>query len=279
MDLSSLVFKMARAALHHFEEPCISGERGSGTLFFSGCDLRCPFCQNYEISAGGKGLAVNGGELVLLAEQLVDEGAKNINLVTPSIWLKKLIPVLEVMKTRVKVPIVWNSNGREKVADLECLTGLVDVYLPDFKYSDAGLAEAYGTGVDYPERARAALAEMRAQRPQDVFDDRGMMKEGVIVRHLVLPAATENTRGVLKEIAAVDRSMYVSLMGQYFPTPAVAAHPVLGRRIKQEEYDDALDAFFEAGLENGFSQELDSATEEYVPDFDLGLLAERLKRR
>ena len=125
---------------------------------------------------------------------------------------------------------VWNSNGREKVEGLACLKGLVDVFLPDFKYSDASLAAEYGAGVDYPERARAALAEMRAQRPQDVFDDRGMMKEGVIVRHLVLPAATENTRGVLKEIAAVDRSMYVSLMGQYFPTPAVAAHPVLGRR-------------------------------------------------
>lgn len=276
MDLNFVKFKLARAALYHYEEPCLSGTRGSGTLFFSGCDLRCPFCQNYEISAGGKGLTVNGNDLIFLARSLVEEGAENINLVTPSIWLDKLIPVLEALKNEVKVPIVWNSNGREDVAKLKKLEGLVDVYLPDFKYSDEQLAREYGAGENYPERARAAISEMRRQQPTDVFDERRMMQKGVIVRHLVLPAAVENTRGVLDQIAAIDKTLYVSLMGQYFPTPAVQAHPVLGRRITQEEYDEATDAFFEAGLTNGFSQELDSATEEYVPDFDLGLLEKRL---
>lgn len=263
------MYKIARVGLHHFEEPCLSGEKGSGTIFFSGCNLRCLFCQNYEISHGGKGLEVSESELVDCMLYLQDIGAHNINLVTPSNYTNLLQSTLEKAKTVVKLPIVWNSSGYETVANLRKMQGLVDVYLPDFKYSDDDLAWEYSHAKGYREVALAALEEMRRQQPKDVFDNGGMMQKGVIVRHLVLPGQIENTVGALRDIASVDKSLYVSLMGQYFPTDNVKDHPTLSRRITQDEYDKAIDAFFASGLCNGFSQELDSATEEYVPDFDL----------
>ena len=265
--LTDITFRVARIGLHFYEEPCFSGENGSGTVFFSGCDMRCPFCQNSEISHDGQGVNVNGEELLRLFSELEKQGAENLNLVTPTPWGKRLIPVLKEYKKHGKLPVVWNSNGADDPGLLRGLEGAVDVWLPDFKYSDAALAAEYGAPTDYPDRARAALREMRRQCPTDVFDSRGMMTRGVCVRHLVLPGATKNTEGVMREIAAVDKEMYVSVMAQYFPTPRVAEHPLLSRRITAEEYDRALDAFFAAGLKNGFSQESDSATEEYVPDF------------
>lgn len=272
------MYKIARVGLHHFEEPCLSGTRGSGTIFFSGCNLRCLFCQNFEISHGGKGLEISEKQLIDCMLYLKDIGAHNINLVTPSNYTLALAKTLEAVKIKVNLPIVWNSSGYETVANLKKLDGLVDVYLPDFKYSDDDLAWEYSHAKGYEDVAIKAIAEMRRQQPADVFDEDDMMKKGVIVRHLVLPNATENTRGVLKDIANIDKNMFVSLMGQYFPTPAVETHPVLSRRITQEEYDEATDAFFDAGLTNGFSQELDSATEEYVPDFDLQALQAILAR-
>lgn len=263
------MYKIARVGLHHFEEPCLSGEKGSGTIFFSGCNLRCLFCQNYEISHGGKGLEVSESELVDCMLYLQDIGAHNINLVTPSNYTNMLQTTLEKAKTVVKLPIVWNSSGYETVANLRKMQGLVDVYLPDFKYSDNALAWEYSHAKGYREVALAALEEMRRQQPKDVFDNDGMMQKGVIVRHLVLPGQIENTVDALRDIASVDKSLYVSLMGQYFPTDNVKDHPTLSRRITQDEYDKAIDAFYASGLCNGFSQELDSATEEYVPDFDL----------
>lgn len=263
------MYKIARVGLHHFEEPCLSGEKGSGTIFFSGCNLRCLFCQNYEISHGGKGLEVSESELVDCMLYLQDIGAHNINLVTPSNYTNMLQTTLEKAKTVVKLPIVWNSSGYETIANLRKMQGLVDVYLPDFKYSDNALAWEYSHAKGYREVALAALEEMRQQQPKDVFDNDGMMQKGVIVRHLVLPGQIENTVDALRDIASVDKSLYVSLMGQYFPTDNVKDHPTLSRRITQDEYDKAIDAFFASGLCNGFSQELDSATEEYVPDFDL----------
>lgn len=263
------MYKIARVGLHHFEEPCLSGEKGSGTIFFSGCNLRCLFCQNYEISHGGKGLEVSESELVDCMLYLQDIGAHNINLVTPSNYTNLLQTTLEKAKTVVKLPIVWNSSGYETVANLRKMQGLVDVYLPDFKYSDNALAWEYSHAKGYREVALAALEEMRRQQPKDVFDNDGMMQKGVIVRHLVLPGQIENTVDALRDIASVDKSLYVSLMGQYFPTDNVKDHPTLSRRLTQDEYDKAIDAFFASGLCNGFSQELDSATEEYVPDFDL----------
>lgn len=272
------MYKIARVGLHHFEEPCLSGTRGSGTIFFSGCNLRCLFCQNFEISHGGKGLEISEKQLIDCMLYLKDIGAHNINLVTPSNYTLALAKTLETAKNKVNLPIVWNSSGYETVANLKKLDGLVDVYLPDFKYSDDDLAWEYSHAKGYEDVAIKAIAEMRRQQPVDVFDEDDMMKKGVIVRHLVLPNAIENTRGVLKDIASIDKDMIVSLMGQYFPTPAVETHPVLFRRITQEEYDEATDAFFDAGLTNGFSQELDSATEEYVPDFDLQALQAILAR-
>lgn len=267
MDTDSVTVRIARAGLHFFEEPCISGAGGSGTVFFSGCDMRCPFCQNSEISRGGTGVNVTGRELLRLFGILERRGAENINLVTPTPWTKKLIPVLEEFKTRSELPVVWNSNGADDVSCLKSLEGLVDVWLPDFKYSDGALAAEYGARKDYPERADAALAEMRRQSPADVFGEDGTMKRGVCVRHLVLPGAEKNTDGVMRRIAAVDKTLYVSVMAQYFPTPAVASHHLLSRRVTEKEYRAALNSFFAAGLENGFSQDTDSATEDYVPDF------------
>lgn len=270
------MYKIARVGLHHFEEPCLSGERGSGTIFFSGCNLRCLFCQNFEISHGGKGLEVSEKQLVSLMLYLQDSDAHNINLVTPSNYTHLLKDTLKIAKSQLKIPIVWNSSGYETVQNLKKLDGLVDIYLPDFKYSDDDLAWEYSHAKGYRKVAFDAISEMRRQQPDDVFGDDGMMQKGVIVRHLVLPGALENTKGVLQDISSIDDTMYVSLMGQYFPTPNVENHPILSRRITEDEYDQATQAFFDAGLQNGFSQELDSATEEYVPDFDLDALQEIL---
>lgn len=270
------MYKIARVGLHHFEEPCLSGERGSGTIFFSGCNLRCLFCQNFEISHGGKGLEVSEKQLVSLILYLQDSGAHNINLVTPSNYTNLLKDTLKIAKSQLKIPIVWNSSGYETVQNLKKLDGLVDIYLPDFKYSDDDLAWEYSHAKGYRKIAFDAISEMRRQQPDDVFGDDGMMQKGVIVRHLVLPGALENTKGVLQDISSIDDTMYVSLMGQYFPTPNVENHPILSRRITEDEYDQATQAFFDAGLQNGFSQELDSATEEYVPDFDLQALQQIL---
>ena len=270
------MYKIARVGLHHFEEPCLSGERGSGTIFFSGCNLRCLFCQNFEISHGGKGLEVSEKQLVSLMLYLQDSGAHNINLVTPSNYTHLLKDTLKIAKSQLKIPIVWNSSGYETVQNLKKLDGLVDIYLPDFKYSDDDLAWEYSHAKGYRKIAFDAISEMRRQQPADLFDGDGMMQKGVIVRHLVLPGALENTKGVLQDISSIDDTMYVSLMGQYFPTPNVENHPILSRRITEDEYDQATQAFFDAGLQNGFSQELDSATEEYVPDFDLDALQEIL---
>lgn len=270
------MYKIARVGLHHFEEPCLSGERGSGTIFFSGCNLRCLFCQNFEISHGGKGLEVSEKQLVSLMLYLQDSGAHNINLVTPSNYTHLLKDTLKIAKSQLKIPIVWNSSGYETVQNLKKLDGLVDIYLPDFKYYDDDLAWEYSHAKGYRKIAFDAISEMRRQQPDDVFGDDGMMQKGVIVRHLVLPGALENTKGVLQDISSIDDTMYVSLMGQYFPTPNVENHPILSRRITEDEYDQATQAFFDAGLQNGFSQELDSATEEYVPDFDLDALQEIL---
>ena len=272
------MYKIARVGLHHFEEPCLSGTRGSGTIFFSGCNLRCLFCQNYEISHGGKGLEITENQLIDCMLYLKDIGAHNINLVTPSNYSNALAHTLELAKPKVNLPIVWNSSGYETVANLKKLDELVDVYLPDFKYSDDNLAWEYSHAKGYEGVAVKAIAEMRRQQPKDVFDEDDMMQKGVIVRHLVLPEAIEKTRGVLKDIASIDKDIFVSLMGQYFPTPAVENHSVLSRRITQREYDEATDAFFDAGLSNGFSQDLDSATEEYSPDFDLSELTNILAK-
>lgn len=271
-------FRIARVGLHHFEEPCISGEKGSGTIFFSGCNMKCVFCQNHQISHEGVGLEISPAELMKCMLYLQSIGAENINVVTPPQNVNLLANVLKVVRTQLTIPVVWNSSGYETVANLKKLEGLVDIYLPDFKYSDNRLGQEYSGVPNYFEVASEAIREMRRQQPVNQFDDDGMMTKGVIVRHLVLPRGIRNTVGVMQAIASIDKKMYVSVMGQYFPTPAVSGHPALGRRINQLEYDMAVDAFFDAGLSQGFSQELDSAKEEYVPDFNLEELKKILGR-
>ncbi len=279
MSAKDGTFKIARVGLHRFEEPCISGTGGSGTIFFSGCNLKCLFCQNYKISHEGLGLEVTPDELVRAMLYLQDEGAENINLVTPPANVNLLAQTLSIAKPALHIPIVWNSNGYETVANLRKLEGLVDVWLPDFKYSDDTLAMKYSNAPNYFEVAKNAITEMRRQQPKNIFDDDGMMVKGVIVRHLVLPRGLRNTRGVMSAIAEIDKGMFVSVMGQYFPVPAVEGHETLGRRLNELEYNTAVDAFFDAGLTNGFSQELDSAKEEYVPDFDLDELKKILDKK
>ena len=269
-------FKIARVGLHHFEEPCISGDRGSGTIFFSGCTMKCLFCQNHQISHGGIGREITPDELLKCMKHLEAIGAENINLVTPPANINLLVEVLREARKSLAIPIVWNSNGYETVKNLKKLEGLVDVFLPDFKYSDNSLAKEYSGAPNYFQVAKDAIAEMRRQQPIDQFDENGMMKKGVIVRHLVLPSCTENTKGVFDAIAKIDENMFVSVMGQYFPTEKVQNHPVLSRKLTKAEYETCTDSFFEAGLANGFAQDLDSATEEYVPDFNLDLLKEIL---
>jgi len=267
------MYQVARVGLHYFEEPCISGEQGSGTIFFCGCNLQCLFCQNYEISHGSnKGLDLSESQLIDCMKYLQDQGALNINLVTPSNYTNQLSHTLQIAKKEIKIPILWNSSGYETVVNLKKLEGLVDIYLPDFKYSNENLAWDYSHAKNYYDIAYAAISEMRRQQPKDLFNKDGIMKKGVIVRHLVLPEAFENSKGVLKGIYNIDKKMYVSVMGQYFPTKNVEDHKVLNRRVTQTEYDDVINAFFEIGLKNGFTQDIDSAVEDYVPHFDLNAL-------
>lgn len=271
--MSNELFKIARVGLHHFEEPCISGESGSGTIFFSGCNLKCMFCQNYEISALNKGIEVDGETLKKCMLYLQDQGANNINLVTPALYLNQLKKVLREIKGSLSIPIVWNSSGFESEKGFEGLEDLVDIFLPDFKYSDDAIAWDFSRAKNYSEIAYKAISKMRQICPIDVFDENGLMKKGVIVRHLVLPENVENSFGVLDKIAQIDKDMYVSVMSQYFPTENVKQHPILGRRVTNEEYDKVINHFFDVGLHNGFSQDPSSAIEDYVPDFDLDALS------
>lgn len=267
--------KIARVGLHNYEEPIISGKNGSGTIFFSGCNLKCVFCQNYEISHGKKGIDVSIDTLKDLMLYLQSIGAENINLVTPSLYVKSIASALRRAKVDgLDIPVVYNTSSYETVETLKILDGLVDVYLPDFKYSDDDLAMRLSNAKNYSVVAFDAISEMKRQQPKDVFDG-DMIKKGVVVRHLVLPDEHSNTVGVFKKIAQIDKDMLVSVMAQYFPTAAVS-DTKYGRRLTDAEYDAAIDAFFEAGLSKGFSQDLESGIEDYVPSFDLDELTKIL---
>lgn len=262
------MFKIARVGLHHYEEPVISGKKGSGTVFFCGCTLKCVFCQNYEISRGEKGIEISDGELVDLFFYLKEKGAHNINLVSPSLYVSLLPNTLKKAKEQgLDIPFVYNTSAYESVESLKKLEGLVDVYLPDYKYADDSLAWRLSRAKNYDDIAYKAISEMKRQQPKNVVKC-SLIKKGVIIRHLVLPGEAENTKEVFKRIASIGKDSVVSVMAQYFPVPAVSGTSI-DRRLTQDEYDDAIDAFFDAGLKSGYMQELGSATEEYVPDFDL----------
>ena len=261
--------RVARAALHFWEEPCISGTRGSGTVFFSGCSLRCAFCQNEEISARDFGKTVAPEELAQIYRELEEKGAHNINLVNPTHFVPAILESFR--HYRPKVPVVYNSSGYETVETLKLLEGSVDIYLPDLKYSDEEKARRYSAEGDYFQPASKAIPEMVRQTGRPVFGQDGMLVRGTVVRHLVLPLATQNAIGALRFLKeAFGDQLLVSLMGQYVPYGRVrlGEFPELNRRITRREYEKVQDELFRLEL-NGFVQELSSAKKDFIPSFDL----------
>ena len=257
----------ARAGVHYWEEPVISGSFGSGAVFFSGCTLKCAFCQNYDISQENFGKPLTSAELRAAFERLIDEGVQNINLVTPTHFLPDILPALE---PKLPVPVVYNCGGYESVETLRQLEGKIDVYLPDFKYSDNVLAKKLSSAPDYFETASAAILEMYRQVGKPVIEA-DEMKRGVLVRHLVLPGCVDNSLGVLDWVAEHFRSgdILFSLMSQYVPMGRAAEMPPFDRRITELEYDSVLSYMMLLGIEDGYTQDFSSAERGYTPSFDL----------
>lgn len=257
---------VARVSPHFGEEPCISGTKGSGTVFFSGCTLKCVFCQNYEISDGHKGRAVTPKELADCYKRLESSGVHNINLVTADHYVTAVAESLDIYKP--SIPVVYNCSGYTSPKTLSILDGLVDIYLPDFKYSDDALAIKYSSAPNYVNTASSAIKEMIFQVGTPQFDSDGMMKKGVIVRHLILPSHTKNSLGVLDIIKrSYDKQVLVSLMCQYVPVNKAHDFPKINRTITRREYDKVKSALYSLGLD-GFTQDLTSASTDFIPDWD-----------
>lgn len=261
---------VARAALHMWEEPCISGKEGSGAVFFSGCSLGCAFCQNRTISKGQSGKVITVEHLAELFLNLQAQKANNINLVTAGHFLPQVREALILAKEQgLTIPVVYNSSGYEKAEMLRYLEGLVDIYLPDLKYLEADLAGKYSHAKDYPEVAMKALEEMVRQVGMPEFDERGMMKKGVIVRHLLLPGHVRNSKKVLEYLyGTYGDQIYISLMNQYTPMPAMKDDPQLSRKVTDREYDRLLDHAISLGVTNCFIQEGETAKESFIPEFN-----------
>lgn len=260
--------KIARAALHHWEEPVISGNRGSGTVFFSGCSLKCVFCQNTDISHGNFGKTVTSERLREIFFELIEQGAHNINLVNPTHWAS---PVLKALENPLPVPVVYNTGGYDSVSTLRHFEGKVNIYLPDMKYADSHIAAKYSKAADYPETAKSAIMEMYRQTGPYEIDDDGIMRRGVIIRHLILPENLENTFRVIDWVSETfsPGQVLFSLMSQFTPAGDLTDFPELQRRLTQEEYDACYDYLADSNIEEGFFQELSSAKEEYIPPFNL----------
>lgn len=262
--------KIAVYSTHNFEEPCISGKKGSGTVFFSNCNMNCVFCQNYEISQQGKGKEITIEELAEIFIKQQEKDVENINLVTPTSYVPQIIEAIKIARNKgLKLPIVYNTNGYEKVETLEMLEGYVDIYLPDFKYSDNKLAKRLSKVDNYFEIATRALKEMYRQTGKAVFDDRGIMQKGMIIRHLVLPNQILNSRRVLKWINENMHDVYVSVMAQYFPTYKAKDIEDINRKLSKEEYEQIENYLYRLDLENGYIQEPGEHEEEYVPKWDI----------
>ena len=262
--------KIALYSTHNFEEPCISGKKGSGTVFFSNCNMNCVFCQNYEISQQGKGKKITIEELAEIFIKQQEKDVENINLVTPTSYVPQIIEAIKIARNKgLKLPIVYNTNGYEKVETLKMLEGYVDIYLPDFKYSDNELAKRLSKVDNYFEIATQALTEMYKQTGKAVFDDRGIMQKGMIIRHLVLPNQILNSRRVLKWINENMHDVYVSVMAQYFPTYKAKDIEDINRKLSKEEYEQIENYLYRLDLENGYIQELGEHEEEYVPKWDI----------
>ncbi len=262
--------KVARAALHLWEEPCISGSRGSGTVFFSGCPLGCVYCQNHEISRGGKGKEISTERLAEIFIELQAQGANNINLVTATPYVPYVIQALRAARPALHIPVVYNCGGYERVETIRALAGYADVYLPDIKYKSATLAERYSNAPDYFDAASAAVAEMIAQTGGPEFDDEGLMRRGVIIRHLVLPGAKNDSIEILRWMNDhMPKGKYkLSLMSQYTPPPDLAEYPEINRGVTSLEYDAVVREAVRLGLTDGYMQQRSSASAAFIPPFD-----------
>ena len=262
--------KVARAQLHFWEEPCISGEEGSGTVFFSGCNLRCVYCQNRKIAEGVYGKEITVDRLAAIFLELQEKGANNINLVTPSHYVFAIIEALKIAKNLgLSIPVVYNSGAYEKVETLKQLDGYIDVYLPDFKYMDCELGEKYSNAKDYSRVAKAAIAEMVRQVGKPDFDKRGILCKGVVVRHLCLPGYMEDSKKIIKYLyETYGNTIFISILNQFTPLPYLEKFPEINRKLTEEEYDEVVDYAIDLGVENGFIQEGDVASESFIPDFD-----------
>ena len=260
-------FVVARAAKHFWEEPPISGTNGSGAVFFSGCNLRCVFCQNFEVSRAKCGKEITDKRLTEIFDSLISEGAHNLNLVTATQYSERLSGILRAYHS--PVPVVYNCGGYESLETLRRLEGLVDIYLPDLKFFDPERSLRYCGAADYFETASAAILEMRRQQPEDIFED-GLMKKGLIIRHLVLPKNVNQSRRIFEWIKEnLGAKTYISLMAQYTPCGELESFPELQRKITRREYEKAVCFLEDLGFENVFLQELDSAAEQFIPAFDL----------
>lgn len=262
--------KVARAALHYWEEPCISGKRGSGAVFFSGCSLHCVFCQNREISDGKEGKVISKERLSDIFMELAGKGANNINLVTPGQYIPDIVWAVNNAKSRgMKLPIIYNTSGYENVTELKLLEGIVDVYLPDFKYMDSTLSAMYSRAKDYPSVAKQALSEMVRQQPDVVIDDAtGLIQKGVIVRQLLLPGHVNDAKAVLKYLYDTYHDhVYISMMSQFTPI-ALKDYPEINRTVTRREYERLVDYALEIGITNAFIQEGDVAKDSFIPAFD-----------
>lgn len=262
--------KIALYSTHNFEEPCISGKKGSGTVFFSNCNLNCVFCQNYEISQQGKGKEITIQELSEIFIKQQEKDVENINLVTPTSYVPQIIEAIKIAREKgLKIPIVYNTNGYEKVETLKMLEGYIDIYLPDLKYSDNLLAKRLSKVDNYFEIATNAIKEMYRQVESPVFNEQGIMQKGMIIRHLVLPNHILNSRRVLKWINDNMNEVYVSIMAQYFPTYKAKDIEDINRKLTKEEYEEIENYLYRLNLENGYIQELGEHEEEYVPKWEV----------
>lgn len=263
--------KIALASLHMFEEPCISGTNGSGTVFFSNCNLNCVYCQNYEISQLGKGKEISIEHLAEIFLNQQEKKAHNINLVTPTMYVYQIIEAIKIAKSKgLNIPIIYNSNGYENIETIKLLDGYIDVYLPDLKYYSNEMSKKYSKVDNYFETATRAIKEMYNQVGKAKFDENGLIKRGVIIRHLVLPNHIQNSKNILKWISEnMPSDVYVSVMSQYFPTYKSKNDDLINRKLTKKEYKEVFNYLYSLDLKNGYIQDLGSHEEEYVPDFDL----------
>ena len=263
--------KVARAALHFWEEPCISGTKGSGTVFFSGCNLACRYCQNYEISIGGFGEEINVEQLGDIFLKLQSDGAHSINLVTPTPYLPQILSAIDLVRDQMHIPFVANMGGYEKPETIQMVKGYIDIFLTDVKYQSTEISKKYSFAPDYFQFAMDSLLEMISLCGSPEFDEEGIMQSGVIVRHLVLPGCRKDSMEVIKSLAERfgTKDFILSLMSQYTPNGHLEDYPEINRRITSLEYHSVVDAALELGFENAYMQEKTSAKAEYTPPFDL----------